>query len=101
MFLPTDIDDWSVASRELLPGANWNMVKLCSPCTVAGTALWKLAENEGIRYSGSDWHHVTCNSKKYMMTSSDGNIFRITDALFGEFTDHRLIPLTKASDAEL
>ena len=36
-----------------------------------------------------------------MMTSSNGNIFRITGHLCGEFTGHRWIPRTKASDAEL
>ena len=37
----------------------------------------------------------------YMMTSSNGNIFRVTGPLCGEFTGHRWIPLTKASDAKL
>ena len=36
-----------------------------------------------------------------MMTSSNGNIFRVTGPLCGEFTGHRWIPHTKASDAEL
>ena len=36
-----------------------------------------------------------------MMTSSNGNIFRVTGHLCGEFTGHRWIPHTKASDAEL
>ena len=36
-----------------------------------------------------------------MMTSSNGNIFRVTGPLRGEFTGHRWIPLTKVSDAEL
>ena len=36
-----------------------------------------------------------------MMTSSNGNIFRVTGHLCGEFTDPRWIPHTKASDAEL
>ena len=36
-----------------------------------------------------------------MMTSSNGIIFRVTGSLCGEFTCHRWIPLTKASDAEL
>ena len=36
-----------------------------------------------------------------MMTSSNGNIFRVTGPLFGEFIGHRWISLTKASDAEL
>ena len=40
-------------------------------------------------------------SSASMMTSSNGNIFRVTDPLCREFTGHRWIPLTKASDAEL
>ena len=36
-----------------------------------------------------------------MMTSSNGNIFRVTGPLWGEFAGHRWIPLTKASDADL
>ena len=35
------------------------------------------------------------------MTSSNGNIFRVTGPLWGEFTSDRWIPLTKASDTEL
>ena len=37
----------------------------------------------------------------YMMTSSNGNIFRVTGHLCGEFTGPRWIPRTKASDTEL
>ena len=37
----------------------------------------------------------------HMMTSSNGNIFRVTGHLCGEFTGPRWIPLTKASDTEL
>ena len=36
-----------------------------------------------------------------MMTSSNGNIFRVTGPICGEFTGHRWIPRTKASDAGL
>ena len=36
-----------------------------------------------------------------MMTSSNGNIFRVTGHLCGEFTGPRWISRTKASDAEL
>ena len=35
------------------------------------------------------------------MTTSNGNIFRVTGPLWGESTGHRWIPLTKASDAVL
>ena len=41
------------------------------------------------------------NREVYMMTSSNGNIFRVTGHLCGEFTGPRWIPRTKASDAEL
>ena len=37
----------------------------------------------------------------HMMTSSNGNTFPITGPLCREFTGHRWIPCTKASDAEL
>ena len=36
-----------------------------------------------------------------MMTSWNGNIFRVTGPLCREFTGHRWIPRAKASDAEL
>ena len=38
---------------------------------------------------------------QFMMTSSNGNVFRVTGHLCGEFTGPRWIPSTKASDAEL
>ena len=37
----------------------------------------------------------------YMMASSNGNIFHVTGPLCREFTGHRWIPHTKASDAKL
>ena len=42
-----------------------------------------------------------CPYLPYMMTSSNGSIFRVTGPLCGEFTGPRWIPRTKASDAEL
>ena len=45
--------------------------------------------------------HMPIDSRTFMMTSSNGNIFRVTGPLCGKFTGHRWIPLTKASDAEL
>ena len=36
-----------------------------------------------------------------MMTSSNGNIFRVTGPLCGDFTGHRWFPLIKASEVEL
>ena len=56
---------------------------------------------------GLDHRVVICLCKcritvyNIMMTSSNGNIFRVTGPLCGESTGHRWIHLTKASDAEL
>ena len=48
-------------------------------------------------------YHGQCFPKKLtiMMASSNWNIFRVAGPLCGEFTSHRSIPLTKASDAGL
>ena len=46
------------------------------------------------------WRPIISNTM-VMMTSSNGNIFRITGPFCGEFTGHRRIPLTMASDAKL
>ena len=54
------------------------------------------------RYSlGTISHCIKLTVLIDMMTSSDGNIFRVTGHLCGKFTGPRLIPLTKASDVEL
>ena len=45
--------------------------------------------------------HGPARSYFFMMTSSNGNIFRVTGPLCGEFTGLRWIPRTKCSDAEL
>ena len=37
---------------------------------------------------------------RHMMTSSNGNFFRVTGPLWRESTGHRWIPFTKARDAE-
>ena len=48
------------------------------------------------------WHWLAAeNIISFMMTSSNGNIIRVTGLLCGEFTGHRWMPLTKASDEEL
>ena len=53
------------------------------------------------RYASSRLNVVTCGRELIMMTSTNGNIFRITGPLCGEFTGHRWIPRTKDSDTEL
>ena len=44
---------------------------------------------------------TTLSPHPTMMTSSNKNILRVAGLLCGDFIDHRLITLTKASDAEL
>ena len=47
------------------------------------------------------WTHWWIALWNIMMTSSNGNLFRVTGHLCGEFTGHWWIPRIKASDAEL
>ena len=49
------------------------------------------------------WHRqITLSAgRPTMMTSSNGNIFRVTGPLYWQFIGDRLIPPTKAIDAEL
>ena len=55
---------------------------------------WRLLSN------CSSWALLSSAPQWLMMTSSIGNIFRVTGPLRGEFTGHRWILLTKASDAD-
>ena len=55
----------------------------------------------GPELEGALPRHAGIPGRENMMTSSNGNIFRVTGPLCGEFTGHRWIPHTKASDAEL
>ena len=54
-----------------------------------------------LNYFSGLWDFWQINCKAYMMTSSNGNIFQVTGPLCGEFTGHRWVPHTKASDVEL
>ena len=54
-----------------------------------------------VRFSTPQEVRTRCSFQVFnMMTSSNGIIFRITGPLCGEFTGHRWIPRTKASEAE-
>ena len=58
---------------------------------------WNPSENTWrIGLHSSPQHYCWC-----MMTSSNGNIFRVTGHLCGEFTSEQWISRTKDSDAEL
>ena len=67
--------------------------------------FYYIKDRDGMRSYNFRWYATwTCvvlSIKNVMMTSSNGNIFRVTGHLCGEFTGPRWIPHTKASDAEL
>ena len=54
---------------------------------------------EGYHDNDYGWSFYESCTRCIMMTSSNGNIFRVTGPLCREFTGHRWIPRTKASDA--
>ena len=83
------VDRWALSLRTTGISA---MVSRCSDeslkcCLKIKIAVWRLRQ-----WIGSSLIQVI------MMKSSNGNIFRVTGHLCGEFTDHRWIPRTKASD---
>ena len=60
---------------------------------------WNLKKDHGIKLLQLSL--MMTNFTYDMMTSSNGNIFRITGHLCGEITGHQWIPHTKASDVKL
>ena len=90
-----------------LENTSTDLIKQTSPGVADSNACQNLLISGIVRY-------FTCHSKTSaaetdifhdkkpgIMTSSNGNIFWVTGPLWGDSTDHRSIPLTKASDAEL
>ena len=52
-------------------------------------------------YDKTPYHIMMVSTATHIMTSSNGNIFRVTGHLCREFTSLRWIPHTNASDMEL
>ena len=63
--------------------------------------MWRWLLHGYVWIFGSEWHRSSMAMGLIMMTSSNGNFFRVTGHLCGEFTGPRWIPRTKASDAKL
>ena len=69
----------------------------------------KASNSTAFSIAFSDWqqrnikglHYGSPQRPAIMMTSANGNIFHVTGHLGVEFTGHRWIPRTKASDADL
>ena len=98
-----------------------SVIKLCTlTCRPYGLVTWfshatlllfacvRVTQNLNVHvYLAAQLNYVTLEPKLlclwlsafHMMTSSNGYIFRLTGHLRGEFTGHRWIPHTKASDA--
>ena len=57
---------------------------------------WNAVIRKAISAAIFHWHR-----HRIMMTSSNGNMFRVTGPLWGDSTGHRWTPVTKANDAEL
>ena len=60
-----------------------------------------VGERKGYKTILYEWMETDPKTPWNMMTSSNGNIFRVTGPLCEEFTGHRWIPHTKAGDVEL
>ena len=114
---------WSVQSYHI--NQSWNILDL----KLRNKRQWNFNGNSNIFIAENPWKklrtgsdtlcttpaakHMGCppyrngdtpysaNQHIDMMTSSNGNIFRVTGPLCWEFTGYRWIPLTKPSNAEL
>ena len=65
---------------------------------------WRLMVSTTQQVNARGWCYQTSVSGLVsiaMVTSWNGNIFRVTGHLYGEFTGHWWIPRTKASDAQV
>ena len=65
------------------------------------TRMVKIGNQKNFENDNALYLVGTLTAGDLMMTSSNGNIFRVTGHLWGEFTGPRWIPRTKVSDAEL
>ena len=94
-------------------GLRFMLHRVCSmSMTIEGLKTLNMTENSFLRITFCVWEVHACDKYAFiqvkwlittdnMMTSSNGNIFRVTGPFCGEFIGHRWIPRTKASDAEL
>ena len=109
--MAVQIASFTIVYSTVYPGADQRKYDVIMVC-------WRmpnLAQTAGMEKSlrSSTWasvcgptyrmgnHTMEVCHRYSMMMSSNGNIFRVTGHLCGEFTGPRWIPRTKASDAEL
>ena len=100
-FWQDTLDVWSTAATQQgNTGQIGQVNRVCLIGQVAGGPQWqRQGTTRWAAYYGTPYH--ACSSGKHMMTSSNGNIVRVTGHLCREFTGPRWISRTKANDAEL
>ena len=97
---------WKLIFRHWKPGST------LMPATFVVTDSTGCCRNDNLlcHQRRQSWHHCksrisispyTNTCSQYIMTSSNENIFRVTDPLWEEPTGHRWIPFTKVSATEL
>ena len=89
---------------EHIPDLNDDLFKLHDTTSETGKSTALSYKNKSDGYYGITLRRSCIGRNDFvlnMMTSSNGNIFRVTGHLCGEFTGYRWILRTKASDAEL
>ena len=86
----------------------WFETSSCSLWRHCNDSKWQdsngiCGSKSGLGKGGQEepFKHHEFQYQDYLMTLSDGNIFRVTGPLWGELPGHRWVFLTKASDAEL
>ena len=108
IYLPINTNAYNTETRKRMP----ILSPLAAPEVVITTTCGATCDDKVVTMTilGFHWsitiHYIIHShvSKHYVMTtmitSSNGNIFRVTGHSCGEFTGDRWIPRTKASDAE-
>ena len=95
----------SINQQHFVSGVNWLVILCMRNSSVCGKVPSIMIPcfgqpDSNQMYTALESSVTTIFEVNFIMTSPNVNIFRVTDPLCGEFTGHRWIPLTKASDAE-
>ena len=74
----------------------WYMYDILIKCGVVTMTQVFIPQQSNVNIYRHMWYIIIINRWGwFIMTSSNGNIFRVTGPLCGEFTGHRWIPLTQ------
>ena len=85
----------NIKSSYTLRKIQWIQVKLPFQLVYNPPVLMNGANFIDISWDGANYGHVVLNKNEIMMTSSNGNIFRVTGPLCGELNGHPWIPHTE------